>query len=374
MTAPTTPFDLRTAKTLAAELIAVGRHPDDAVTELEKLHTRIFTALGDNPDQVAAKLAELGVKGALPEVVQDGAEVYGDLTDADGCALGVLLRDVCGAASAAVFATGAIICWKGPDGDELAHEDVELPEVLRRFQLEYEDFRYPDLYDGPVPTEVTEYQNDPREGIDRFEHTARGPVREVTDRRGHSEPMPDDLVDAIGAAGLTADDFGDQVQLKRDGQLWALVHGSDYGGKYSLWSAEYGFRRDLLPMNAYQGLKSFDNRNNGVRYVLANIDTPRLVSEQMDGGRWKHGPLTNDSQFVRVSTDTLLAALAAGYTLDQGGGGLNPVEVYFSGTLLATAGMVGGGTWESELTDGRTVTAPNVDDVLIATFEALITP
>lgn len=378
MTAPTTPFDLRTAGTIAAELIAAGQHPDDTITQLEELHARIFTALGDTADQVAAKLAELGIKGALPEVVQDGAEVYGDLTDDEGNALAVLLRDVCGAHSASVFTTGAIICWRASDGEELAHEDVELPEALRRFQTEYEDFRYPDLYTGPVPTVVTEYQNDDRKGIERFQHTTRGPVREVTDRRGHSEPMPQELVDAIGAAGLTADDFGDQVHLYRDGQLWALVHGSDHGGRYSLWSGEYGFLRELLPMNAYQGLKTFTDRNDGVRYVLANVDTPRLVNEQLDGGRWRCGPLTGDSQFVRISTDTLLAAMAIGYTLDQVGGPLNPVEVYFSGTLLAAAGQVGlaggGSGWESELTDGRTVTAPNMDDVLIATFEALATP
>lgn len=377
MTAPTTPFDLEAAQAIAEDIInrrLCGPGEED-MGPLNRLHERIFAALGDTPAAVAVKLAELGIKGTLPEAVQDGAEVYGDLTDDKGNALAVLLRNVCGAHSASVFATGAIIYWRNGDGEELADESIELPQVLCDFQREYEDFRYPQLYTEPVPQIVTDYQNDNREGIARFEHTTRGPVRQVTDRRGHSAPMPDDLIDAIGAAGLTAEDFGDQVLLNRDGQLWAIVHGSDYGGRYSLWSAEYGFLRELLPMNPYQGLKTFTDRNEGVRYVLANVDTPRMLTEQLPDGRWRRGPLTNDSQYPRIATDTLLAALAAGITLDQMGGPFNPVEVYRNGALVATAGAVApaGGSlgWESELTDGRTLTAPNMDDVLTATFEAL---
>ncbi len=376
MTAPTTPFDLRTAKAIAADIIVNQRDgAGENAARLSALHARIFAALGDTPAAVAAKLAELGIKGTLPAVVQDGADVYGDLVDAGGCALALLLRDVCGAASASVFTTAAIICWEDTDGAELADEDVELPEALRLFQLAYEDFRHPALYTEPVPEAVTVYQNDTRTGIERLEHTTRGPVRQVTDRREHSEPMPDDLVDAIGAAGLTADDFADQVHLYRSGEMWAIVHGSDHGGRYSLWSGEYGFRRDLLPMQAYQGLKTFDDRDTAVRYVLANIDTPRLVSEKLPSGRWRHGPLTSDSQHVRISTPALLAAMAAGVTLDQVGGGLNPVEVFRDGTCVAALGMPGmpgtRGRWKAELTDGRTLTGHNIDDMLTATFEAL---
>lgn len=375
MTAPTTPFDLRTAKAIAADLITNDQGTADTIEQLDQLHTRIFTALGDTADAVAAKLAEFGIKGALPEVVQDGAEIYGDLTDDEGNALAVLLRDVCGAHSASVFTTGAIVCWAADNGEELAHEDIELPEVLRKFQTEYEDFRYPDLYTGPVPQIVTDYQSDDRTGIERFEHTARGPVREVTDRREHSVPMPDDLIAAIGAAGLTVDDYADQVHLNRDGNPWAIVHGSDNGGRYSLWSGEYGYLPDQMPTQVYQGLKTFTDRDEAVRYVLANVDTPRLVAEKRDDGRWQHGPLTNDSQFVRIATDTLLAAMAGGVTLDQLGGPLNPVDVFRGGERVATVGLVGlaGGNHgcEAELTDGRTLTAPNMDDALTATFEAL---
>lgn len=374
MTAPTETLDLEAPQAIAEQIIISGQHPDDAIIELEKLHTRIFAALGDTPAAVAAKLAELGIKGSLPEVVQDGAEVYGNLDDDEGCALAVLLRDVCGAHSASVFTTGAIICWRASDGEELTHEDVDLPETLRRFQAEYEDFRYPGLYDAPVPQQVTDYQSDTREGIERFEHTTRGPVREVTDRRGHSQPMPDDLVAAFGAAGLTADDFGDQVHILRDGKTWAIVHGSDHGGNYSLWSGEYGYLPDQLPTQVYQGLTTFTDRDEAVRYVLANVDTPRLVSEKREDGRWQRGPLTSDSQFVRVSTRTLLAALDAGFTLDQLGGGLSQVEVFRAGDRVATVGMVGlagGHGWEAELTDGRTLAGSNIDDILTTTFEAL---
>jgi hypothetical protein len=56
----------------------------------------------------------------------------------------------------------------------------------------------------------------------------RGPLMEKIDREsGDSQPLPDDLVARIEAAGLTAQDEGRCLRLYRDGQLMAYVTGRD---------------------------------------------------------------------------------------------------------------------------------------------------
>lgn len=370
MTSPTDTFDLRTAKDLAAELI------DRSACELnmdalDQLHERIFAAFGagDGPDAIAAKLTELGIKGDLPEVVRDGGELYGEMDDDGQNALSVALREVCGADSAAISTYAGMIYWAGRGAEELGHESVELPATVVEFLKKYEDFRYPDLYSGPVPQEVIDFQQDTRVGIERHEHIVRGPVREVTDRRGHSQPMPDSLVAAIGAAGLTAEDYGDQVLFYRDGFLWGYVQGSD--GRQ--WLGQYGFRPDLHVMERYQGATFFGTRDDAVAYVLANVNTPRLLTEQRPDGRWQRGPLTSPARQVYVNDRVLLAALAGGLTIDQAGyHTLTGFTVHRDGEQVARVALNDDRVWQTDLGDGWILlTEEKLDVALLATIEAL---
>lgn len=369
MTTPTEEFDLTTAKTIAADIIERELCTGDDMGPIEELHTRIFTTLGDDPDKAAAKLEQLGVKGALPAVVRDGAEIYGDLEDEENGPLSVLLRDVCGASSASLAGDYGMIYWETPGGDEIGHESVELPKVLAEFQRRYNDFAYPALYTEPVPQDVIDYQTSPVKGIERMPHTVRGPVRQV-DNRDHAAPMPDDLVAEISAAGLTADDFGDVIEISRNGQLWAMVRGTDVGG--GSWHGQYGLRLELSPLHAYQDLQLFDNRDDAVRHVVRNVNTPRIVPVKLPDGRWRRGPLTGPTDYKRIADRVLIAAMTAGLTLDQPGKSeLSAVDVYRDGEKLAHTEMVNGGTWQANLTDGRVLAERNLDAILLTTIEAL---
>lgn len=146
---PTSTFDPRTAKDRAAEIVdqKLCGHDEDEMGPLDELHTRCFTALGDTADAVAATLAELGVTGTRPDRVEDDGEVYGDMHDLTGNALAVYFTEVCGATHASFGIDGGQLYWDGSNGvDEIGHEDVQLPQVLKDFQRGYENFAYPQLY------------------------------------------------------------------------------------------------------------------------------------------------------------------------------------------------------------------------------------
>lgn len=142
-------FNPRTAKTIAAEIVdkELCGFEEDEMGPLNDLHDKCFAALGDNPAAVAAKLAELGIKGTRPDQVVDGDSEYGDLIEPEKSALAVYFRDVCGATHASFGTWGGQLVWAGTeDGTEVGHEDIELPEVLKQFQKGYEDFAWPALY------------------------------------------------------------------------------------------------------------------------------------------------------------------------------------------------------------------------------------
>jgi hypothetical protein len=164
MTAPAETFDPRTAKQLAAKIVdgEMCGYEDEEVSPLVELHNKCFTALGNTPDEIAAKLTEYGCLGTPPHRIvpaDDPTDVYGDMHDDKGNALALYFRAVCGAASAAFQVDDGMIYWAGTlPGSMIGHESVTLPPAVREFQQGYQDFNYEQLFD---PThQVDTYDED----------------------------------------------------------------------------------------------------------------------------------------------------------------------------------------------------------------------
>lgn len=137
-------FDPATAGGQATEILR--REMDDVDAEWELIHEitmQCFAALGGSKKKVAARLRELDCTGAGP--VDNGPDNEPEPDERDNPMVTYLTK-VCGAASATVYASSALVSWETPDGKfECGDEDITLPRPVKAFMDAFRMGKFADL-------------------------------------------------------------------------------------------------------------------------------------------------------------------------------------------------------------------------------------
>jgi hypothetical protein len=241
---------------------------DSAADALAALTIGTVAGLGVTPDGVAAACVR--------------TRTTGHPGDAEQNPISRTLATALGATSAHIDEQGVTaLLFSGPAGEDLSVEGIELPRPVEEFLAGFADGRWEILVDRDVRPAKTRYLRSQARDMDGEETITRGTVVSCADRQGVSEPIPDDLIAAIGAAGLGAEDLSqpgyNSVRLYRGDLCVAMVRGNDLhffdvGNGSSIemdasWQACAGYQ--FCPrVNVHT---RFADRDEALRHVLVDL-------------------------------------------------------------------------------------------------------
>lgn len=257
---------------LAASYLRDAQQGDDAaLAALAALASEVLAMIGDTPDRIAEALTGERICG-LPRCSEENP-------------LARFLAHTLGADGASVAVAGCFLRFTLADGDELTVEDIALPATAAAFLRQFDDGRFEQLVDRRTRRPVKHvYRRSEAQDMQGLDTNVRGPLVEVTDRctylpgQPDSDPVPDHLVAAITAAGLTAEDRAGVLRLY-DGDLSVAViwgHDDQYwdcGAATPLhnsaqWNACASVAYCTAPSPAHQRAIT---RDEALQYVLTHL-------------------------------------------------------------------------------------------------------